>query len=601
MLRAIIILLISLAGSIAAGAFEIHVQYPLEKETINAAAIDSNFIFGRVKPVPSAFEINGTPIHVRANGSFLAWLPMESGQFVYTCRAMSSTDTTIVKRTVYYTPPIRALAPDIAAIDSTSLFPNVAQELLPGDVLNIGFRGTPGCRAFFSIDGVAAQIPLYEVDATAPAYWGEAVFGEGEARRPEPVAGVYQTSFNIPQNAAATNAPIHFRLFHSKGDTVETRTDGLLTILDSTTPQIAETIEDLTVLRTGPRKSYYYFLPQKVKLVVTGKSGTNYRIKLSDTEDAWVEDYKIRFLNESVIPHHYVRLVRTTDLGAKTRVTVYGDNRLPYRIVQRTNPHQLTVFFYGVTADTDWIRYDFGDPLIHDITWEQVENGVYAMTVTCDQQSPWGYDAGFDAHHNFILDIKKTPPIKKCKRRSLKTLTILLDPGHTPDTGAIGPTGFAEKDANLLLAQVLAKKLQKKGATVLFTHTGEGLSLADRFKLAEKSQADLVLSLHHNAIPAGVNPYKSRGTSTYYYHPQSRDLAFFIQRHVLRKLELPDFGLFWDNLAMCRPTQMPAVLIEPAFMMFPEEEELVQTDTYRERCSNAIVKALLEFVHKHRD
>lgn len=582
-------------------ATEITIRSPAENETINATAIDSNFIFGQVNPVPTRFLINDTPVPVHNNGSFLAWLPIEYGEFVYSCRAITASDTVTVNRAVFYTPPKSAIDPDSLVFDSSSFRPNTELELLPGDMVTVGFRGTPGCRAFFSIDSLIKNAPMQEIHEPSPAYWGEAVFGQGEVLRPESVDGVYRASFQIPANAILKNAPVHFQLVHSNGDTVCARTDSVITVLNPVQPRIAETKLDLTVLRTGPRKSYYYFLPERVKLHVTGKYGSNYRVQLSETEDAWIEDYKIQFTPETTIPHFYIRLVRTQNLGRKARITVYGEHRVPYRFVQSMQPNQLKVLLYGVTADTDWIRYDFSDPLIQDIQWEQIENRVYAMTITLDQKYPWGYDAGFDEHDNFFLDIKKTPPIGWCKRASLKKLTILLDPGHEPDTGAIGPTGFAEKDANLLLANVLAKKLRKRGATVKFTHTGEGMSLLDRLKLTMRTDADILLSLHHNAIPAGVNPFKSRGSSTYYYHPQSRDLARLIQQHLLDELALPDFGLYWDNLAMCRPTQMPAVLIEPAFMMFPEEEMLIQSEKYRDRCSDAIIKALLEFAHSHRD
>ncbi len=277
-------------------------------------------------------------------------------------------------------------------------------------------------------------------------------------------------------------------------------------------------------------------------------------------------------------------------------VRVYTGERLPFRIEQTTSPQALTVYFYGLTADTDWIRHDWRGSIIGEIRWQQVSDDVYALTVNLNQKNQWGYNADYDEKGNFVLDINKAPRVGKRRRSALRNMTILIDPGHDPDTGAVGPTRFEEREANLLLAAVLADKLRKKGARIIMTREEqEGLALGDRMRFAMHSGADILLSLHHNAVPAGVNPLKNHGSSTYYYHPQSYELAKRIQQELLSALKLNDFGLYWDNLAMCRPTQMPAVLIEPAFMMHPAEEQLVRSQEYREKCASAIIRALQSF------
>jgi N-acetylmuramoyl-L-alanine amidase len=164
--------------------------------------------------------------------------------------------------------------------------------------------------------------------------------------------------------------------------------------------------------------------------------------------------------------------------------------------------------------------------------------------------------------------------------------------------GAIGPTGFYEKDATFLLAEAVAKKLEAKDSHVVLTRQSaeEGITLAARTKFAEAAGADLFVSLHYNALPDGLNPDNSRGTSAYYFHPQSYPLAQSILRNLLKRLKLSNFGLFYDNLAVCRVTSMPSVLIESAFIMHPAEEILILDPTFREKTAEAIVTGIEDFL-----
>ena len=124
----------------------------------------------------------------------------------------------------------------------------------------------------------------------------------------------------------------------------------------------------------------------------------------------------------------------------------------------------------------------------------------------------------------------------------------------------------------------------------------EGIALAARTKMADVAQADLFVSLHYNALPDGVNPYQNRGSSVYYFHPQSFPLARSILNMLLHRLQLPNYGLYYDNLSVCRLTSMPSVLIESAFIMHPVEEALILDPDFRDKAAEAIVEGIEEFL-----
>ena len=56
-----------------------------------------------------------------------------------------------------------------------------------------------------------------------------------------------------------------------------------------------------------------------------------------------------------------------------------------------------------------------------------------------------------------------------------------------------------------------------------------------------------------------------------------------------------DDGLYDANFAVARPTEFPAVLIEAAYMMHPDEERLLIDDEFLRILSRGIVKGLQEY------
>jgi N-acetylmuramoyl-L-alanine amidase len=204
----------------------------------------------------------------------------------------------------------------------------------------------------------------------------------------------------------------------------------------------------------------------------------------------------------------------------------------------------------------------------------------------------WGYDTWYE-DRTLVLSIKKPPT----EAISLRGFTIVVDPGHSADDGAVGPTGIKEKDANLWISKKLRESLQKRGAEVVLTRGGsEHLPLYERPAIAKQEKADLFISVHNNALPDGVNPWADHGISTYYYHPSSKALAEAVQGSMLAQIDLPNFGLYRGNFAVIRPTQYPAILVECAFMMIPEQEAALKTEAFQTRVAEAIAEGVEHWV-----
>jgi N-acetylmuramoyl-L-alanine amidase len=114
--------------------------------------------------------------------------------------------------------------------------------------------------------------------------------------------------------------------------------------------------------------------------------------------------------------------------------------------------------------------------------------------------------------------------------------------------------------------------------------------------MAADSGVHILVSVHNNAFPDGVNPWRNAGTSMYYYHPHSAELARLLQVEMLDELGLRDIGYGRADLALVRPTWMPSALSETAFMMVPEHEAALRDPGVQARIASAHLRAIERFL-----
>ncbi len=192
------------------------------------------------------------------------------------------------------------------------------------------------------------------------------------------------------------------------------------------------------------------------------------------------------------------------------------------------------------------------------------------------------------------IALANLPNVKKNK------FYVVIDPGHGgPDSGAIGIGGLRETDVVLDVSKIVTNILKKKGVKVKMTRTNEiDLDLGPRVSIANKTKADIFVSIHANA---SVGKKRNiNGLETFYYSGwKGRLLAEKIQKQIIKVSPgSPDRGVRRGSYFVIKQTNMPAVLVEIGFVTGKLDGSRLSKDMHRERVAYAIARGILEYLER---
>jgi len=182
--------------------------------------------------------------------------------------------------------------------------------------------------------------------------------------------------------------------------------------------------------------------------------------------------------------------------------------------------------------------------------------------------------------------------------RTPRDILIVLDPGHGGSaTGAVGPTGLTEKQANLTQAKIAKAVLEQAGFSVLLTRDADrDLDLYERVRFACNKKADAFISLHYNSCGATGNPRTSRHIASYAWNEFGLNLARAIHPYLASSTPVPDGGVRAASFAVCRNPVIPSCLLELDFITCPEGEEAIQQPDRQRRVADAILAGVRDWL-----
>lgn len=184
---------------------------------------------------------------------------------------------------------------------------------------------------------------------------------------------------------------------------------------------------------------------------------------------------------------------------------------------------------------------------------------------------------------------------------------VVIDAGHGGKAPGAIKQGVQEKDLNLGILLKLKALLDQndKNIGVYYTRTEDNNpTFEQRAQLANKSNANLFISIHNNSTTDGVMSGYN-GTEVMYDEAKSEEglsskhLAEICLEETTAVLGSKNNGLSLGNsIYIIRSSQVPVALIEVGFMTNQEELDKLKSEEYQQQAAqgiyNAIIRALDE-------
>jgi N-acetylmuramoyl-L-alanine amidase len=570
------------AAAAPAFAEGLKVAYPPDGHRTTAPRI---FLIGTAGP-GGEVTLAGRPVRRSPGGHFAPSVPLRVGPNRVELSHRGETLMLTIHRR-----PDRTAPPEGAAFAPGSLEPALARAVQPGELVRLSAVAQPGAAVSVRIG--SRTIPLMPQPPSAALPDQKA--GLTGADQPQALTRVRYEALARFTKVGRLGTPV-FRVT-AGGQTHEEPGPAPLEVLDPERPVVVEVSATAGIARSGPSSDHARLtpVPRGTRAVVTGREGDWLRL----AHGPWLDRAEVNALPGATPPRSAIRSVRVRPVEGATELVFPLQEPVPATV--EVEEGRLTLTLHHVTAQTDLFRTP-EDPIVRRLDWMPVAGDRIAYRVGLHTRLPWGWSLRYEGT-SLVLTLRHPPPVPGAPGR-LDGVRIALDAGHggAEDHGTHGPTGLPEKDVTLPMTQVLREVLERRGARCELTRVRDAfIDLKPRTDAIARIAPHVSLSVHYNALPDAGDAEATRGFGAFWYHPQAHGLAEAIHRAMTRQLGRPSYGVWWDNLALARPTVAPAVLLEMGFLINPEEFEWCVDPVAQRAAAEAIADGVSSWLAAPRD
>ena len=381
------------------GPIALRVVYPPAGSLVGTR--DSNFVFGSVGSGGATLRINGRPVEVKPNGSFLAFLPVPStleSAGVYEFEVTQGSDTVRAQHRVTLPPePLAFPSSGPLIVDSSSLNPRGKPVLERWEPVRVSAVVASAAQAELQLaDG--ARLLMLPAPGTANSARGSVV-----------------AATEVP--AVRLNSGAWVQVVRGR-DSVRLPL-GRVALSDSAGPQFARlgaapsTLPDTDRVITGRPLvggTYKWFLIPGTVAEVTGQVGSMTRVRLDSGLQIFVDRTEVEPLPVGTpAPRRVAGNARVVHEGGWTDVRIPMSEAPAYSVDAEAQALILTL--HGTIANTDIINFTSTDSIVRRVTWRQVQSDRAEFRVEL-LDAPFGYLVMWD-RNALVLRVRGKPTINR--------------------------------------------------------------------------------------------------------------------------------------------------------------------------------------------
>jgi len=334
-----------------------------------------------------------------------------------------------------------------------------------------------------------------------------------------------------------------------------------------------------------------------------------------------------------------------------TRAVLDLNRAVEYRAFSLHNPERVVVDLVGAELRTRLDAFEKNDPVLRAVRYGKPKPGTLRLVLDVREKvqiRSFLLKPMQGKPYRLVIDLmrsvdEKNKVVARASEAKQKTIVIAVDAGHGgEDPGASGPSRIREKDITLAVAKHFAKAINKTPGmhAVLTRHGDYFLSLKKRVLIARKAKADLMISIHADAVKqrevsgASVYTLSEKGASDRVAALLARKenssdavggvmpgevedplvqsiLADLIKTDSLNSAEMlaeqiikhigqvgpvkyasPKHARF----VVLTAAEIPSVLVELDYISNPERERLLRTSAHQKRLASALLDASRSFL-----
>ena len=334
-----------------------------------------------------------------------------------------------------------------------------------------------------------------------------------------------------------------------------------------------------------------------------------------------------------------------------TRAVLDLNAAVEYRAFSLHNPERVVVDIKGAELRTSLDGYEKNDPVLKAVRYGKPKPGVLRLVMDVREKvqiRSFLLKPMQGKPYRLVIDLlraedEEAKVVAKASEQTRKPIVIAVDAGHGgEDPGATGPHRIREKDITLAVARRFAEEINRTpGMRAVLTRRGDYfVPLKKRVRLARKAKADLMISIHADAVRqrnvsgASVYTLSEKGASDRVAallakKENSSDavggvipgevedplvqsiLADLIKRDSLNSAELLAEQIIkhigqvgpvkYDapkhaRFVVLTAAEIPSVLVELDYISNPKRERLLRNSKYQNRLATALLDASRTFL-----